>query len=132
MDSLRRPVPRNQFVPAMGVPVELNDPPKLPTVPVSRNLQTSRLGLLPTRRRKAPQRAEKRLANYFLPQGAKQETGILQAANPPEQQSQKLEAHSHTAVLLNNLTAPSVVASARRAATNKRHRDQSATSSSTA
>src|SRR5258707_13390886 len=45
MDSLRRPVPRNQFVPAMGVPVELNDPPKLPTVPVSRNLQTSRLGL---------------------------------------------------------------------------------------
>src|SRR5882724_7716061 len=33
MDSLRRPVPRNQFVPAMGVPVELNDPPKLPTVP---------------------------------------------------------------------------------------------------
>jgi len=28
-----------------GVPVELNDPPKLPTVPVSRNLQTSRPGL---------------------------------------------------------------------------------------
>src|ERR1700741_4166246 len=25
MDSLRRPVPRNQFAPAMGVPVELND-----------------------------------------------------------------------------------------------------------
>src|SRR5260221_4557577 len=33
MDSLRRPVPRNQFVPAMGVPVELNDPPQLQTAP---------------------------------------------------------------------------------------------------
>src|SRR5690242_21185000 len=32
MDSLRRPVPRNQFVPAMGVPEELNDPPRLQTV----------------------------------------------------------------------------------------------------
>src|SRR5260370_1380370 len=34
IDSLRRPVPRNQFVPAMGVPVELNAPPQLQTVPV--------------------------------------------------------------------------------------------------
>src|SRR6266478_2653515 len=33
IDSLRRPVPRNQFVPAMGVPVELNAPPQLPTAP---------------------------------------------------------------------------------------------------
>jgi hypothetical protein len=33
IDSLRRPVPRNQFVPAMGVPVELNDPPQLQTAP---------------------------------------------------------------------------------------------------
>src|SRR5712671_3393621 len=33
IDSLRRPVPRNQFVPAMGVPVELNDPPKLTDSP---------------------------------------------------------------------------------------------------
>src|ERR1700719_2886950 len=50
IDSFRRPVPRNQdSVPAMGVPVELNVPPRLNTS----------LGLLPTRLRKAPQRAEK-------------------------------------------------------------------------
>src|SRR6266852_5279795 len=62
MDSLRRPVPIIQFVPAMGVPVELNDPPQLQTAPPARGLQTSRFGLLPTRRRKAPQRAEQHLA----------------------------------------------------------------------
>src|SRR5260370_39762488 len=62
MDSLRRPVPIIQFVPAMGVPVELNDPPQLQTGPPAQGLQTSRFGLLPTRRRKAPQRAEKHLA----------------------------------------------------------------------
>src|SRR5260370_29271380 len=61
MDSLRRPVPIIQFVPAMGVPVELNDPPQLQTAPPAHGLQTSRFGLLPTRRRKAPQRAEKHL-----------------------------------------------------------------------
>src|ERR1700758_5385031 len=54
MDSLRRPVPRNQdFEPAMGVPVELNVPPRLDTT----------LGLLPTRLRKAPQCAEKNLSD---------------------------------------------------------------------
>src|SRR5258708_20647149 len=33
MDSLRRPVPRSQFVAGMGVRVELNDPPQLQTAP---------------------------------------------------------------------------------------------------
>src|SRR5260221_2639835 len=67
MDSLRRPVPRNQFVPAMGVPVELNDPPKLQTVLHYRTIKLHAsvyplAGLLPTPRRKAPQRAGKQFA----------------------------------------------------------------------
>src|SRR6201993_5464426 len=49
MDSLRRPVPRNQFVPAMGVPVELNDPPKLQTILHYRTMKLHASGCPPRR-----------------------------------------------------------------------------------
>src|SRR6267154_2574021 len=84
IDSLRRPVPRNQLVPAMGVPVELNAPPQLSTAPRCSGPATSRFGLLPTRRRKAPQRAET-LGTLPVPNCWRLEYRRL--LHPPEQQS---------------------------------------------
>src|ERR1700732_4201157 len=101
-DSLRGPVPRNQFVPAMGVPVELNDPPRLQTVPHSRTRKLHASGC------PLPRAGPPRRVNSLLDEGRHRnvrqnlhtnrnlETGMLQAANPPEQQSPNLNDYSAT------------------------------------